>query len=433
MVELNETHDGRQGSWVASANEPQSDFPLQNLPFGVFSRAGESPRGGVAIGDQLFDLRAALDVGVVPESTRLAAEAAAGPALNPLLTLGAEPASLLRAALFGMLRADGPEARRAHARADKLLVPMGEAQMHLPAQIGAYTDFCCSFDHIRRMAGGTPPPAFFHVPIGYNGRASSIAVSGSPVRRPRGQYKDSDGTVRFGPEPMLDFELEFGAYVGTANPLGDSVDVGVARSHLFGYCLVNDWSARGIQFFESILGPFLGKSFLTSVSPWIVTAEALAPFRVPARGRAAGEPPVPSHLLDPQDRIEGGLDVELTASIRTCETPYGDPGAAQRIVTTNFRQIYWTPAQMLAHHTSNGCNLLVGDLLASGTVSGPEEHARSCLAEITQMGAAPLRLEHGVSRQWLQDGDEIILRGRATRPGLTSIGFGDCTGRIVAH
>lgn len=427
MTSLNETHDGTRGSWVAAANLPESDFPVQNLPFGIFSRPGEARRGGVAIGNQILDIAAALRTGLIPANVRVAAEAAAGTSLNPLLALPVAQTSMLRAALFALLRADGPHARPAQRAATELLVPMSEAQMHVPVQIGAYTDFCCSFDHIRRMAGGTPPPAFFHLPIGYNGRASSIRVSGTPVRRPFGQYRDPQGAIRHGPEPMLDFELELAAYVGAANELGTRVGVREAQARLFGYCLLNDWSARGIQFFESILGPFLGKSFQTSLSPWIVTAEALEPFRVPGRERAPGEPPVPPHLFQAQDEA-GGLDIELTAAIKTS----ADRCAVEQCITrSRFKQIYWTPAQMLAHHTDNGCNLAVGDLLASGTVSGAEDDERGCLAEITQAGAQPLALAGGVSRQWLQDGDEIILRGRASRPGFAAIGFGECSGRIT--
>ncbi len=245
-----------------------------------------------------------------------------------------------------------------------------------------------------------------------------------------GQFRKDGDVIAYGPEPRLDFEVEFAALVAGGNALGASIPVSEAENSLFGYCLLNDWSARGIQFFESVLGPFLGKSFCTTVSPWIVTAEALAPFRTSARPRASGDPSIPSHLLDPSDQAEGGLDVELTAYIRTAAmTKNGDTPV--KIVSTNFKHMYWTMAQMLAHHASNGCNLSAGDLLASGTVSGPDAISRACLAELNERGTNPVELPNGESRIWLEDGDELSMRGRASREGFVPIGFGECIGKVT--
>jgi fumarylacetoacetase len=428
MAQLDQTHDPNRRSWVETANGADTDFPIQNLPFGVFSRAGEPARGGVAIGDQIVDLTAALRLGLFSGVAREAAEAATGPALNPLLALGRRHAAALRGRLSELLLAGGTESGRAPELASEVLVPMRDATMHLPARIEAFSDFSCSIYHTRRMGGGNPRPVFEQLPVAYNGRASSIRPSGTPVRRPLGQFGPSGSAPQYGPEPSMDFELEFGAFVGPGNALGEPIPITEAEAHIFGYCLVNDWSARGIQFFESALGPFLGKSFLTSVSPWVVTAEAMAPFRVPApRGEGQRQPP--AYLDSPQNRDEGGLDIELTASLLTPRMR-AEGAAPARIVRANFKHMFWTMAQMLTHHASNGCNLSPGDLIASGTVSGPEEDSKACLAEINSRGETPLTLPNGETRNWLENGDEVSFAGRAHREGAVDIGFGICTGRV---
>jgi fumarylacetoacetase len=432
MSALNETHDPARRSWVAAANDPRCDFPIQNLPFGVFRRGHTAARAGVAIGDHVFALKEACNAGLFSADARRAAEAASRATLNPLLALDAGFVSALRARLSDLLRVGGPDAEKAMALRSRLLVPLESVELCLPLAIGAFTDFSCSFTHMGGMRGGQPAPVFFYLPIVYNGRATSVLVSGTDVIRPNGQWdaRPPDQHIRFGPEPRLDFELEFGAFVGRGNDLGVPLTVDQADQRIFGYCLVNDWSARGIQFFESLLGPFLGKSFLTTISPWMVTREAMEPFRLPAPLREAGHPPIPLHLDSPRNRDEGALNIELTAWLRSARMR-AEGVEAVRIVRTDFKHMYWTLAQMLAHHTSNGCNMRTGDLFASGTASGPEPDAKACFAEINQRGTRPIDLPGGEQRLWLEDGDELQIRGRARREGFVSIGFGACDGRIV--
>ena len=428
MTKLDQTHDPKRRSWIETANDPATDFPIQNLPLGIFSRADEPQRGGFAIGDRIFDLAAGLRLGLFSGIGAEAAEAASGPSLNPLMALGRRHSSALRMCLSDLLTAGGAEADRARQLASQILVPMHEAQLQLPAQIGAFSDFSCSTFHSRRMGGGTLRPVSTQLPVAYNGRASSIRPSGAPVRRPMGQFGPAGTEPTYGPEPWMDFELEFGAFVGRGNSLGVPIPMAGAEDHIFGYCLVNDWSARGIQFFESALGPFLGKSFLTTISPWVVTAEALAPFGVsPMRAKEDRQPP--AHLDSPYNRQEGGFDIELTASLLT-PGMRTDGRKPARIVRSNFKHMFWTTAQMLTHQTSNGCNVSPGDLIASGTVSGPENESRACLAEINERGKVPLHLPNGETRLWLDDGDEISFAGRAHRDGFIDIGFGECAGRI---
>jgi fumarylacetoacetase len=431
MTAVNATHDPARWSWIDSANHADSDFPIQNLPLGVFHRPGEPLRGGVAIGDRIFDLAAAAQAGLFSGKTAKAASAASRPTLNPLMALGNPHASALRARLSELLRGDGPERRRVEALADRVLVRMGEARLALPAAIGGFTDFLCSSYHTTRMSlTGTPPPAFHHLPIGYNGRASSVRVSGEPVQRPNVQYRAPDGTVRFGPEPAQDFELELGFFVGRGNVLGTPIAIEDASEHIFGFCLLNDWSARELQRWEAQpLGPFLSKSFSTTISPWVVTAEALAPFRMAARPREPDAPALLPHLHCQADQSYGGLDLLLEAYLLTPRMrEMGLVG--DRVTCSNFRHMYWTPAQMLTHHASNGCNLRPGDLLGSGTVSGPTDDSRACLAELTSRGTEPLRLSNGETRTWLLDGDEVVFRARATREGSVAIGFGECRVRL---
>ena len=420
-IELNATHDPSRRSWVESANAADTDFPIQNLPFGVFDD-GKGARGGVALGDRIIDLSALADAALVSGE---AAVAASGASLLPLFEQPRETVSALRAALSDLYR-DGGVGNR--AAAEVALVPMASARMLMPAKPAAFTDFCTSADHILRMAangGRAPMPAWATLPVAYNGRASSVAVSGTPVLRPVGQVVPRGGDAMVvAPEPMLDFELEFGAWLrGPGNALGDAIDMKAADELLFGCCLVNDWSARAIQFYEMLLGPHLGKSFLTTISPWIVTMEALAPFRVARRGRTEDEPKVPAYLNDPFDRELGGLNVELTAEIDT-------GGGPATIVRTNVAELFWTIAQMVAHQASGGAPLETGDLIATGTVSGAAEEARACLVEITKLGSEPIILPDGTQRVMLEDGDTLTLRGRAVAQGYVPIGFGECSGTI---
>lgn len=421
-IELNATHDPARRSWVESANAADTDFPIQNLPFGVFDD-GQGARGGVALGDSIIDLSALLDARLISGP---AAEAASGASLLPLFAQPREAVSALRAALSELYREGGSGDRTAAARA---LLPMADAKLLMPAKPTAFTDFCTSADHILRMAasvGRAPQPAWATLPVAYNGRASSVAVSGTPVIRPVGQVVPRGANAMVvAPEPMLDFELEFGAWLGgPVNSLGETVGMKRADELLFGCCLVNDWSARGIQFYEMLLGPHLGKSFLTTISPWVVTMEALAPFRVPGRGRAVDQPDIPAYLSDPADRSSGGLNVELTAEIDTGAGP-------ATIVRTNVAELFWTLAQMVAHQASGGAPLEVGDLIATGTVSGAADEARACLVEITKLGQEPLTLPDGTKRVMLEDGDTLTLRGKAKAEGYVPIGFGPCSGTVV--
>jgi len=435
MVEPNATHDPALRSWVESANAPDCDFPIQNLPHGVFRTAARGWRGGVAIGDMILDMAEAVDAGLFAGPAAEPARAAAEPRLNRLMGMGNAAASVLRARLSALLRADGPDATRIAAMAPRLLVPMAEAEMRLPAAIGAFTDFLTSSFHTERGGRRTRPeaplpPNFKHLPIAYNSRASSLRVSGEAVHRPNGQRQRPDGSVHFGPCEALDFELEVGLFIGPGNAVGQPIAISAAPQHIWGYCLLNDWSARDIQRWESFpLGPFLSKSLSTSISPWVVTAEAMAPYAAPAFPRAAGDPAPLPYLTCPRDQAAGLLDLTLEAFLLTPRMREAGEAPA-RVTRTSFRNMYWTFAQMVTHHASNGCNLMPGDLIGSGTASGPEDESRACLSEITE-GRNPLTLPNGETRLWLEDGDEVIFRARAERPGYRAIGFGECRGRIL--
>jgi fumarylacetoacetase len=439
MQATNETHDPNLRSWVASANSPETDFPIQNLPFGVFRRPGEGAKGGVAIGDQIFDLEAGVASDLFEGEALRAARAGSREDLTPLLALGRGSASALRRRLSELLRDAGPGRAEAEKLASQLLVPRADVEMILPARVRQFSDMCVSTFHIGRWHGnderGEPitPPVFRTLPVGYDGRASSVVISGTPVRRPNGVWvAEGETQPQFGPEPRQDYELELGIWFGGAgNPLGCPIPIENAADSIFGYCLLNDWSARGIQFWETMLGPFLGKSLATTVSPWIVTAEALEPFRAPAFPRPVGDPEVPAHLSCKNDQAAGGLAITLEALVSSAAMArHGAP--PHRVCRTSFRHMYWTPAQMLAHHTSNGCAFAAGDLLGSGTCSGPSEEEAACLAE--KVVGGPWVLPSGETRTWLEDGDTVTLRGRAERDGFVSIGFGEAAGTILpAH
>lgn len=430
---LDHTHDPALTSWVTSANDPQTPFPIQNLPFGLFRRRGSAEpwRGGVAIGDRIVDLPAVAHHLQGP--ARAAAEACAAPSLNGLLALGPAAWQALRVAISEGLRTGATLA----AEADRVLVEAAKAEMAVPTAIGDYTDFFASIHHARRTSriirGDTDVRPNFHwLPIGYHGRASSIVVSGTSVRRPRGQFVPPGANEPiFAPTQRLDFELEVAAIVGVGNALGEPVPIAQAEQHLFGLVLMNDWSARDIQAYEAMpLGPFLGKSFATTISPWIVTMAALAPFRTALAPRETGAPRPPAYLDQGDAAACAGIALALEARIGTAAMR--DRGVSDATVTTtDLRSLYWSFGQMLAHHTGNGCNLRIGDLIGTGTVSGPETTSAACLLEITEGGRKPVELSAGESRVYLQDGDEVVLTGWCADGVHRAIGFGECRGRIV--
>jgi len=412
---VNKTHDPKLRSWVESANEPGCDFPIQNLPFGVFRKKGskQAPRGGVAIGDQILDL-AALGLKT-------------GPNLNALAAAGKTTWRELRGLLSKVLS----DVRQKN-RTKKYLIPQSKAELLLPVAIGDYSDFFTGIHHATntgRMFRPDNPllPNYHWVPIGYHGRASSIVASGTPVVRPNGQRKGTHFPEPvFGPSRRLDFELEVGFVIGPGNPLGKPIPVNQAADHIFGLVLFNDWSARDIQAWEyQPLGPFLAKSFASTVSPWIVTLEALEPFRCAAFARAADQPAPLPYLLDAEDQKRGNFDIRLEAYLRTKKMK-----RAERISNSNFRHAFWTPAQVVAHQASNGCNLQPGDLLASGTISGPTPDAYGSMLELSDGGKKPLSLPSGETRAFLEDGDEVILRARCERAGCAALGFGEAAGTI---
>ena len=438
---LDETHYSKVQSWVESANIAGSDFPIQNLPFGVFRRrdAVAHARVGVAIGDRILDLNGMQREGLLAEkSVRLAANACASDALNPLMAVGTGPRRALRQRLHAILRQDAAASDRQAAACH--LVAQADVEMLLPASVGDYTDFYASIFHATNVGklfrpGNPLLPNYKYIPIGYHGRASSLVATGTAILRPCGQTRDGDAepsdAPKFGPTLALDYELEVGFFVSAGNRLGETIPIGEAEEHIFGICLVNDWSARDIQAWEyQPLGPFLGKSFATSLSPWVVTMEALAPFRAAAFARAEGDPAPLPYLFGESDQEQGGLDLWLEVSLLSVRMR--ESGIAPLALgRSNYRDMYWTMAQMLTHHASNGCNLRSGDLLASGTVSGADKSARGCLLELTSRGKDPVVLPTGEQRKFLEDGDEIILRGFCERDGFRRIGLGSCRGTIL--
>ena len=436
---IDHTHDLDAMSWVASAADPGTDFPIQNLPFGVFTRHGssEAPRVGVAIGDLILDVAGCAAEGLITGAALDAARACAAPSLNALMARGRADWTALRHAMFGLLDADAPDADRLQDHVAPLLVPQADAVMRLPAAIGDYTDFYASIHHATNVGQQMRPdnpllPNYKHVPIGYHGRASSIVVSGTPVRRPSGQSKpDGADAPLFGPSRRLDYELEVGFFVGPGNPLGQPVPIEEIEDHLFGLCLVNDWSARDVQAWEyQPLGPFLAKSFATTISPWVITRDALEPFRVAPAPRPDTDPQPLPYLVGPHDRVRGAVDLSLEVLLQTAAMR--ERGLApHRLSRSNLRDLYWTPGQLATHHASNGCNLRPGDLVASGTVSGPAAESRGCLLELTWRGRDPIRLPSGEERRFLEDGDEVIFRGACRREGAAPIGFGECRGTVA--
>ena len=416
-------------SWVPSANTQGADFPIQNLAYGVFESASGG-RVGIAIGDYILDLRACAEAGLLAPET---AAACASDSLNVLMALDPRHWSALRGRVTELLVENSPHRKQV----EPWLTPMSGAVMRLPAAIGDYTDFFAAIHHATNAgsmfrAGDPLFPNYKYVPVGYHGRASSIVVSGTPVRRPSGQTEDkSSGQPHFGPSGALEYELEIGVFVGPGNRLGEPISIGDAPSRIFGLCLLNDWSARDMQAWESQpLGPFLSKSLATSISPWVVPMEALEPFREPAFPRPASDPAPLPYLYSAADQARGGIAITVEAYLASQQMR--ENGVAPlRLSRGNFRDLYWTIAQLLAHHASNGCNLRPGDLFGSGTVSGPARDSWGCLLELTRRGQEPFRLPTGEERRFLEDGDEVTFRAYCEREGYVRIGFGECRGMVV--
>lgn len=432
MSILNETHDPALRSWVVSANATDCDFPIQNLPFAVFRRAGESWRGGVAIGDAIVDLSAVSKSGIFTDLAAEAASAGAQEKLNALMALGPKAWSALRLALVRSLR----EGSSRQAALAACLVPQENVEYDVPAHIGDYTDFYTSVHHATNIGRQFRPdnpllPNYKWVPIGYHGRSSSIAVSGKDFQRPVGQTMPPGSAVpMLGPSKRLDIELELGVFIGPGNKQGESIAMQEAEDHVFGICLLNDWSARDIQGWEyQPLGPFLSKNFASTLSPWIVTLEALAPFRTPFSRSACDPQPLP-YLDSEANRMGGALDIQLQVNIQTMRMrATGKPDV--QLCRTSYRHAYWTVAQMVTHHTVNGCNLRPGDLFGTGTLSGPTLDEAAALIELTEGGKRPVQLPDGETRTYLEDGDRVTLKGWCERPGAKRIGFGECAGMVL--
>lgn len=425
MTTIDRTHDSARTSWIAAANAAETDFPIQNLPYGVFSTFGTSPRVGVAIGDRILDLAALEAAGLVTPSP--------GEAifdrheLNPFMALGPATWTLTRQAISNLLESSNPRLRDDVALRARALVPMAEARLYLPIFVRSFTDFFASREHATNSGSMFRDPAnalmpnWLHLPVAYNGRASTVVVSGTPVRRPLGQMKPPEAsTPVFGPSQRLDIELELGAIVGVPNRMGEPITTAQANDMIFGFVLLNDWSARDIQAWEyQPLGPFQGKAFATSISPWVVTNEALAPYRVATPERVK---PLLPYLTE---HTPGNLDIDLEVTLRP-------EGASQptTICRTNARGLYYSPAQHLTHHAIGGCLMCTGDLLGSGTISGREKGSLGSLLEITWGGKTPITLDEGGTRTFLADGDTVTLRGWCQGKGHR-IGFGECSGKIV--
>ena len=425
---LDRTHDPALTSWVSAA-AGHANFPIQNLPLAIFSEAGGSGRPGVAIGDSIFDLAGASAARLLGElpSADLAAKQ-----LNEVFAWPVSDRLLLRHRLCELL------SNGAHrAVCEKFLLAQSACTLHLPAAIGDYTDFYAGIHHANNVGRQFRPdnpllPNYKYIPIGYHGRASSIRPSGVPVIRPNGQRKAPDAEIPvFGPSQRLDFELELGIWIGRGNALGSPIPIAEAAGQIAGLCLLNDWSARDLQAWEyQPLGPFLAKNFHTTISPWVVTAEALAPFRIPQPVRPAGDPPPLPYLWDDADQQSGAFAIQLevtlsTQKMRAARLP------ALRISSGPASNLYWTAAQLVTHHASNGCNLVAGDLLGTGTISAPTADGLGSLLEISDGGKRPLTLPGGEQRSFLEEGDEVTIGASARAPGRTSIGFGECRARIV--
>ena len=434
--QIDKTHDPALRSWIESANDPNNDFPIQNLPFCSFwsDDEDEPAHPGIAIGDRVFDLVEAARCGLIGGQL--------GDALMEGLTdlsvlsefLGAE-LLLLRPQLTEIFAESAP--KKIRERAARCLFPIEEADFEIPLSIGDYTDFYCSIYHATNVGSMFRPdnplmPNYKWLPVGYHGRASSIVISGTEIRRPKGQNRSNpDMPPVYIPCKNLDYEVELGFFIGRTNEIGEPVPISEANKHILGFCLVNDWSARDIQAWEyQPLGPFLSKNFATTISPFIVTLQALAPFRSPAFERPVDDPKPLDYLSSEDDRRFGGLDINMEVYLQTAEMR-SKAIPPHRLSLSNAKDLYWTVGQMITHHTSNGCNLQAGDLLASGTVSGPDKDSLGCLLEITRRGSEPVSLPSGEERRFLEDGDEVIIKAFCEREGYRRIGFGECRGRIL--
>ncbi|MBC7797097.1 MAG: fumarylacetoacetase [Pyrinomonadaceae bacterium] len=438
--EINETHDANLKSWVESANDPNSDFPIQNLPFCLYQLTGTNiieTKLGVLIGDFVLDL---VEIAFlqIPEAF-INIETDNDFDVYSLDSLArsstSKQTSALRRFVSKVLSEDIDE--QTQKKIERFLIPISKVRFEKPFDIADYTDFYCSIFHATNVGSMFRPdnpllPNYKYVPIGYHGRASSIVVSGTDITRPKGQNRaDADAPPVYIPCKNLDYEMEVGFFVGKSNELGDTISLNDAENHIFGLCLVNDWSARDIQSWEyQPLGPFLAKSFATTISPFVVTMEALAPFRVPAFTRDADDPQPLDYLSDEQNEKFGGIDIKLEVLIQT-QKMRDENVEPFMISRSNMKDLYWTIAQMLTHHASNGCNLQTGDLIATGTVSGREKSERGCLLEMTWRGKEPIELPNGETRRFLEDGDEVIMRGFCERSGFRRIGFGECRGIVL--
>ncbi len=418
---IDQTHDPKLSSWVPGADS-HADFPVQNLPFGMFSPPNEAPRPGVAVGDHVLDLQALVAAGLSHEVP------------NDIATILGTPA--LRKGLRLQLSRLLTETRYQTAT-EPYLFAMADCTLHLPCRIGDYTDFYVGIHHATQVGALFRPdnpllPNYKHVPIGYHGRASSIRPSGVPVVRPSGQTKAPDAdTPVFGPSKRLDFELELGVFIGRGNPLGQPIAINDAPDHIGGFCLLNDWSARDLQAWEyQPLGPFLAKNFHSTISPWVVTPEALAPFRMAQAPRPEGDPRPLPYLWSDDDQAHGGLRIDLTVTLETAKMREQNL-APYTLSQSHARHMYWTIAQMVTHHASSGCNLEPGDLLGTGTLSGPMRDASGSMLELSEGGKSPINLPSDETRTFLMDGDTVTLQARAEAEGFVSIGFGPCTGMIL--
>ncbi|MGI8610685.1 MAG: fumarylacetoacetase [Sphingomicrobium sp.] len=428
MSEIDETHDPGRTSWVSGA-EPGSDFPVQNLPLGIFSEAKGLRRPGVAIGDYILDLVALAEAGLLDEEW---SDDLRQPVLNAWLARGPDAHRELRLRLSEML-----SDQRYRDDLEVHLIGQSEVHMHLPCLIGDYSDFYVGIHHATNVGKQFRPdnpllPNYKYVPIGYHGRASSVRASGEPVVRPNGQRKPPDADEpEYGPSRRLDYELELGLWIGRGNSLGEPIPIDEAGEHIAGFCLLNDWSARDLQAWEyQPLGPFLAKNFLTSVSPWVVTADALGPFRSPMPPRPPGDPKPLPYLHDPQVD-SGALAIELEVTLSTEAMRDAGMGPHRLSRGSAAAAMYWSAAQIVAHHSSNGCNLQPGDLIGTGTLSTDSDEGLGSLIEISRGGSAPIELPGGETRSFLEDGDEVTLRAWCERDGAVRIGLGECVGRVL--
>jgi fumarylacetoacetase len=427
---INETHDSSVVSWVESANIENADFPIQNLPYCVSSFGV-----GVGIGDRILSLRVCEEAGLLDELPNKIRKALCGAVLNDLLALEHGDWSVCRAHFFALLRSDGDLALKAQRLANKILIRQADVDLLLPIAVGDFTDFECSHHHSKRMrklmSGASKPLANgYYLPRAYHGRSSSVVVSGSPIYMPTGQIEDQPDIPAYSMSARFDYELELGVIIGTGNERGSPIAIDAAEDHIFGFCLLNDWSARDIQRWERLpLGPFLGKNHATSVSPWVITRDAMIPFRAPQTDPGEGWPTPLDYLHSERNEREGGLDVSMDVFVSS-EKMRKQALPPHKTSSNRFLDAHWTISQFVAQHTCGGCNLRPGDLIGSGTISGVEVYASACLMELTAFGEEPFTLPTGEQRGFLQIGDEVVFKGESVRSGFARIGFGECRGRV---